>query len=182
SVQPSGLAGGAAAGPHAIAQGFFSMSHPVVSGPSRADLEALIGASHHDPFSVLGPHEQEDGLWVRAYLPGALSAELIAEDGRLLGAMSDELAPGFYQARLEAPQRYRLRVRWAGGLHETEDPYSFGPLLGEVDTYLFSEGNHRQLGHCLGAQCLEVEGVPGVRFAVWAPNARRVSVVGDFNN
>ncbi|MGH8355440.1 MAG: 1,4-alpha-glucan branching protein GlgB, partial [Pseudomonas sp.] len=63
----------------------------------------------------------------------------------------------------------------------SEDPYSFGPLLGELDLYLFAEGNHRDLGHCLGAQLLTVEGVAGVRFAVWAPNARRVSVVGDFN-
>src|SRR3546814_15762620 len=63
----------------------------------------------------------------------------------------------------------------------TEDPYSFGPQLGELDMHLFSEGNHRQIGRVFGSQVLEVDGVQGVRFAVWAPNARRVSIVGSFN-
>ncbi len=67
-------------------------------------------------------------------------------------------------------------------MQETEDPYSFGTLLGDVDLHLISEGTHRHLGDTLGAQVREQRGVPGVRFAVWSPNARRVSVVGDFNN
>src|SRR6202007_1443358 len=73
------------------------------------------------------------------------------------------------------------RIQWPDAVQETEDPYSFGLLLGEMDTYLFAEGNHRGLGHCLGAQAMSIDGVAGVRFAVWAPNARRVSIVGDFN-
>ncbi len=67
-------------------------------------------------------------------------------------------------------------------MQETEDPYSFGLLLGETDLYLFNEGRHRNLGETFGAQRCQVDGVEGVRFAVWAPNARRVSVVGDFNS
>src|SRR5690606_14165175 len=67
-------------------------------------------------------------------------------------------------------------------IQETEDPYAFGPQLGELDIHLFAEGNHRQLGRCFGAQPWQVDGVSGVRFVVWAPNARRVSVVGNFNS
>ncbi|PZR60139.1 MAG: 1,4-alpha-glucan branching enzyme, partial [Stutzerimonas stutzeri] len=84
--------------------------------------------------------------------------------------------------QLPQAQRYRLRIHWPGNVQETEDPYAFGPLLGDTDLYLFAEGNHRQLWRCLGSAPVEHEGVPGVRFAVWAPNARRVSVVGDFNS
>ena len=80
------------------------------------------------------------------------------------------------------PGRYVLRVQWPETVQETEDPYSFGTLLGDVDLHLINEGTHRHLGDTLGAQVIVLSGVPGVRFAVWAPNARRVSVVGDFNN
>jgi len=72
-------------------------------------------------------------------------------------------------------------VEWPDNIEETEDPYSFGTLLGDVDLHLISEGTHRRLGECLGAQLMTLGGVSGVRFAVWAPNAQRVSVVGDFN-
>ena len=80
------------------------------------------------------------------------------------------------------PVTYRLRVRWPEAVQETEDPYSFGPLLGSLDLHLFRQGTHYELSRCLGAVAMAVEGVLGVRFAVWAPNARRVSVVGDFNS
>ena len=90
--------------------------------------------------------------------------------------------PGLFVGHFPRAGAYLLRTQWAGGEQLTEDPYSFGQLLGEMDLYLFAEGNHRDLSACLGAQLLNVEGVDGVRFAVWAPNARRVSVVGDFNN
>jgi 1,4-alpha-glucan branching enzyme len=147
------------------------------------DAEALLRAAHPDPFAILGPHRLGDQQLVRVYLPGALSVSLLARDsGASLGRMQPGQIPGLFVAALEQPEDYRLHIRWAGGEQETEDPYSFGPLLGELDIYLFSEGNHRDLGHCLGAQPMEVDGVSGVRFAVWAPNARRVSVVGPFNS
>ena len=145
--------------------------------------DALVRAAHHDPFAVLGPHSTDAGHLVRVYLPNALSVELLQRDGGAsLGRMEPGQVPGLFVARLDQPTPYRLRIRWAGGEQETEDPYSFGPLLGDLDIYLFSEGNHRDLGHCLGAQPMTIDGVPGVRFALWAPNARRVSVVGPFNN
>ena len=154
---------------------------------TRADVEALVNAEHPDPFALLGPHEDGEGLSIRAYLPGALAVRLLARgeanEANELGILQQsEDTPGLFLGRLEHPQAYLLDIHWAGGHQLTEDPYSFGPLLGELDLYLFAEGNHRNLGQCLGAQMLEVNGVQGVRFAVWAPNARRVSVVGAFNS
>ncbi|WP_137983731.1 1,4-alpha-glucan branching protein GlgB [Pseudomonas viridiflava] len=152
--------------------------------PAAVDLDALIRAEHRDPFSILGPHgDGGSGQYVRAYLPAALSVRLLArDDGRELGEMEMSEVPGFFVGHLEHPQPYLLKINWAGGEQITEDPYSFGPLLGEMDLYLFAEGNHRDLSSCLGAQVTRVDGVDGVRFAVWAPNARRVSVVGSFNS
>ncbi|MGX0956365.1 1,4-alpha-glucan branching enzyme [Pseudomonas viridiflava] len=152
--------------------------------PAAVDMDALIRAEHRDPFSILGPHgDGGSGQFVRAYLPGALSVRLLApDDGRELGELEMSEVPGFFIGHLEHAQPYQLKINWAGGEQITEDPYSYGPLLGEMDLYLFAEGNHRDLSSCLGAQVTNVGGVDGVRFAVWAPNARRVSVVGSFNN
>ncbi len=146
------------------------------------DLERLRRAEHGDPFAFLGPRPDGEGVLVRTWLPGALAVELLAADsGETLGAMQLEDAAGLFTLRLPASRPYRLRIHWPEAEQETEDPYAFGPLLGEIDLYLFAEGNHRALGRCFGAQLMEQDGIPGVRFAVWAPNARRVSVVGGFN-
>ena len=151
--------------------------------PTRQDIEALINAEHRDPFSVLGPHADGlGGYYIRAFLPQALSVNVVdRETGDVLGPLSCPDVPGLFVGQFAEPRAYALRIQWAGGEQTSEDPYSFGPLLGEMDLYLIAEGNHRDLSHCLGAQVMSVDGVPGVRFAVWAPNARRVSVVGDFN-
>lgn len=151
--------------------------------PAPHDIDALVRAEHHDPFSILGPHgDGAGGQFIRAYLPGALSVHVLArEGGEELGELQATETPGLFVGHFDRAQPYLLRTRWAGGEQVAEDPYSFGPLLGEMDLYLFAEGNHRDLSACLGAQLKTVDGVDGVRFAVWAPNARRVSVVGDFN-
>ncbi len=150
--------------------------------PTDADVDALVRAEHGDPFSILGPHPDGDGLVIRAYLPNALGVEVLERTGgRVLAAMEQGQVPGFFFTRLTNPQPYLLKIRWASGEQLTEDPFSFGPQLGEMDMYLFSEGNHREIGRVFGAQPMEIDGVQGVRFAVWAPNARRVSVVGGFN-
>ncbi len=151
--------------------------------PEQQDIEALISAQHRDPFAVLGPHpDGQGGQVIRAFLPGALSVKVVARDSDdLLGSLHGTDVAGLFAAHFDHTQPYRLRINWAGAEQTSEDPYSFGPLLGEMDLYLFAEGNHRDLSSCLGAQVMSVDGVPGVRFAVWAPNARRVSVVGDFN-
>ncbi|MNZ20094.1 1,4-alpha-glucan branching enzyme GlgB [compost metagenome] len=148
----------------------------------QGHLERLQRAEHENPFSFLGPQPEGGGWVVRAWLPGALAVELLSPQGEVLAAMEPKDATGLFIARMPSKPAYRLRIHWPEAEQETEDPYAFGPALGEMDLYLFAEGNHRRLGHCLGAQPMELEGVPGVRFAVWAPNARRVSVVGDFNS
>ncbi|MND29699.1 1,4-alpha-glucan branching enzyme GlgB [compost metagenome] len=145
-------------------------------------LERLRRAEEGDPFAYLGPQRQDRGTLVRVWLPGAEAVELRAADsGESLGTMARTDPDGLFELQLGECPAYRLRIQWPGGQQETEDPYAFGPLLGELDLYLFAEGNHRDLGRCLGAQLMEQDGIPGVRFAVWAPNARRVSVVGEFN-
>ncbi|MNJ19936.1 1,4-alpha-glucan branching enzyme GlgB [compost metagenome] len=153
-------------------------------GLGQRDIDALVRAEHTDPFAVLGPHpDGAGGQFVRAYLPNALNVRVLARDGsRVLAELEQGPVPGLFITHLREPQPYLLQINWAGGEQITEDPYSFGPLLGDMDLYLFAEGNHRDLSGAMGAQPVTVEGVDGVRFSVWAPNARRVSVVGDFNN
>ena len=152
--------------------------------PGAADMDALIRAEHHDPFSMLGPRDDGvGGQFIRAYLPDALSVSVLSREGEQeLGTLEMSEVPGFFAGHFPRAQPYLLKINWAGGEQITEDPYSFGPLLGEMDLYLFAEGNHRDLSSCLGAQVKNVDGIDGVRFSVWAPNARRVSVVGGFNN
>ena len=153
-------------------------------GLRQRDADALARAEHADPFAVLGPHPDDaGGVSVRVFLPNALSARLLArESGQLLAELQQDSLPGLFTGRLSEPQAYVLQIAWPGGDQVTEDPYSFGPQLGEMDLHLFAEGNHRDLSGRFGAQPIQVDGVDGVCFSVWAPNARRVSVVGDFNN
>ena len=147
--------------------------------PPREAVEALVAGRHGDPFALLGPHGEE----VRTFQPGARGVSVLArEDGAGLGRLEQVHPAGLCAGRVSRRVPYLLHIEWPGGaVQETEDPYSFGLLLGPLDIHLFAEGRHLELGRVFGAQAMEVEGVPGVRFAVWAPNARRVSVVGDFN-
>ena len=157
-----------------------------------SEIAALMHASHADVFSVLGMHERDGQLYVNACLPGAQAAELLER--------STGLGRGHLQRRGEsdifsiplgagcARFDYLLRVRWgtqgadSGQTLVMEDPYRFEPLLKPLDVWLLGEGKHLRPFECLGAHLREVSGVAGVAFAVWAPNARRVSVVGSFNN
>ncbi len=141
----------------------------------------LADARHGDPFSVLGPHGRGADRVIRAFLPGARQVEVLSRDGRKLGTLDPGAPTGLFVGKIDGDDRYVLRVAWPGGVQETEDPYSFGPLLGDLDLHLFNEGRHFDLSAALGAQAMTIDGVRGVRFAVWAPNARRVAVVGDFN-
>jgi 1,4-alpha-glucan branching enzyme len=136
-----------------------------------------------NPFAVLGPHDTPSGRIIRAYLPGAATVEVLRRsDGVRIAMLEYGCEPGLFEGFLEHGSPYRLRIHWPGAIEEIEDPYSYGPLLGELDLHLFNEGRHFQLAHALGAQTVVIDGVPGVRFAVWAPNASRVAVVGDFNS
>jgi 1,4-alpha-glucan branching enzyme len=144
---------------------------------------AVVTGDHADPFSYLGMHEEGARLVVRAFLPGAASVAVVAEDGRGLGELERVHPEGLFAGPVATEGRvsYRLHVGWEGGEAEMEDPYRFEPVLGETDLYLFGEGNHTRLYERFGAHLLEMDGVAGTAFAVWAPNARRVSVIGDFN-
>jgi 1,4-alpha-glucan branching enzyme len=144
---------------------------------------ALAQAMHDDPFAALGPHDTDAGRVIRAFLPGAEKVDVLRRsDGALLAPLEPAGEYGLFENVVHERTPYRLRIFWPTGVQETEDPYSYGLLLGDLDLHLFNEGRHFELAECLGAQSLNIDGVNGVRFAVWAPNATRVAVVGDFNS
>ena len=155
-----------------------------VSIPEPADdgFGRVLAGRHHDPFEVLGCHYRGGKWHIRALLPGAAEAEVVQGDSSL--PMSRLPGTDLFTCRIAADSspQYQLRWRAADGLWQCgEDPYRFGPTIGDLDLHLFGEGRHRHVYRVLGAHCCEHEGVSGVRFATCAPNARRVSVVGDFN-
>ena len=133
-----------------------------------------------DPFAVLGPHIDALGdNWVRAFLPGARAVHVHHGDERTPMAMRH--ADGVFEAQVPAGS-YQLGVTWHDGtVVVLEDPYRFGPVLGDMDAWLLAEGSHLRPYEILGATPRQLEGRAGTSFAVWAPNASRVSVVGEFN-
>ena len=147
------------------------------------EAQALGNSTHRDPFAVLGPHDTPSGPAIRAFLPGAQSVEVLRRsDGARMGQLEQaEQLHGLYQGLVVSRDPYFLRIAWPDAVQETEDPYSFGPVLGDVDLHLLNEGRHFKLAQALGANVIVNDGVRGTHFAVWAPNARRVAVVGDFN-
>jgi 1,4-alpha-glucan branching enzyme len=158
---------------------------PPIAGVSTAAIEAVVSAEHADPFGVLGPHKVAPGLWeVRAMLPQARTAAVVARDGQVLAEMERRHEAGFFVARFAARTRptYRLRIENAAGTRVVTDPYSFGPVLGGEDLERVRHVGDDALFHRLGAHRAVVDGVAGFAFAVWAPSARRVAVVGDFND
>lgn len=153
---------------------------------SDPEIDLIRTARHGDPFAVLGPHPDADGRWwLRAMLPGATHVVAVRrEDGAPIAPLLLRHVDGLFEAALPGDARpdYRLQVRWSSGLESLlEDPYRFPPVLGEMDVWLMGEGTHLRPFEVLGATQRTLEGVDGTSFAVWAPNARRVSVVGDFN-
>ena len=144
-------------------------------------VDALLRARHADPFAVLGPHRVEGQRLVRTLQPGAQAVEAIDGQGRVLASL-ETVAEGLFAGAVPGEGAYRLRVHWPTAVQELDDPYAFGALLAEHDLDLIAQGQHPELWRQLGAHPVERDGVMGVRFAVWAPNARRVSVVGDFNH
>ncbi|MCC6858188.1 MAG: 1,4-alpha-glucan branching protein GlgB [Bryobacterales bacterium] len=150
------------------------------------EIEAIVGGYHGDPFRILGPHAArkrgaQEKWEVRAFLPHAESAAVIL-DGTPT-PMVKKHERGFFVATLSGQaRRYRLQAKlWHGPVIEFDDPYRFWTQISDYDLYLFGEGTNYQSYHMLGAHLSEADEVSGVRFAVWAPNAHTVSVVGDFN-
>ncbi len=151
------------------------------------EIEAIVGGYHGDAFRILGPHSIRrkggQARWeIRAFLPQAESAEAIVGADRV--AMIKQHARGFFVAALNGdPAAYLIRARLFDGREiEIDDPYRFGPQLSDTDLYLHTEGTLLEAWRTLGAHCVETEGVRGVRFAVWAPNAEAVHLTGEFND
>ncbi len=153
-------------------------------GALSANARAILEARHGDPFAYLGMHAVGGKQCVRAFLPWAQRVWVIdAATGEVVSELPRAHEAGLFSGMLGSRARFRYRLRAEGGLGtvEFEDVYAFPPVLGDVDIYLLAEGTHRESYAVLGAHCREHEGAQGVSFAVWAPNARRVSLVGDFN-
>jgi len=153
---------------------------------SPHDIHRLLNADYDDPFSVLGIHECEGDWVVRAFRPDAKSLTVIDRSEPSRRFSGNRIArEGWFEATLTGAASafdYLLEVvAWSGETLHFSDPYSYGPILGELDTYLIKEGKHYDIYKKLGAQLTEINGHAGATFAVWAPNARRVSIVGDFN-
>ena len=160
-------------------------AHPDSPALEPHEAARLLAGDHDEPHRILGPHAAhrggEDGTVVRSFHPDATGCDLSTEDGaREMAALGGGLFETFVPDR--APGlAYRLAFRFHDGASwERDDPYRFAPTLGDVDLHLFHEGTHRRLWEVLGARVTTASGSSGVSFAVWAPNARRVSLVGDF--
>lgn len=149
-----------------------------------AEIAALVSGTHGDPFSRLGIHKVKSGFVARAVIPGAEAVSVFSLDGKALGDLKPRDKEGFFEGRIALKNRMPVfyEASNAGGQWTVVDPYSFGPVLGPMDDYYVAEGTHLRLYDKLGAHAITHEGIAGVSFALWAPNAKRVSVVGDFNS
>ncbi|MEO3386069.1 1,4-alpha-glucan branching protein GlgB [Mesorhizobium sp. CAU 1741] len=154
---------------------------PSLTGTS--DVEAVVAGRHGDPFSVLGVHQADNAFVARCFIPHAQEVTAFNLSGEEIGRLCMRHEAGFFDGKLTIGDRQPLKYRVRNPQAEwwVTDAYSFGPVLGPLDDYFIAEGTHLRLFDKLGAHLIDHEGASGVHFSVWAPNARRVSVVGDFN-
>ncbi len=145
-------------------------------------IESLLQTRLYDPFALLGLHHEGPEWVIRVYEPNATQVALLSKIGSepLMRIHPDGVFE--WRGKTEPARPYRLRMHYGSATHEIFDPYQFPSHISSQDLYLFSEGRLRQGYRMLGSHDIEINGVKGVRFAVWAPNAERVSVVGEFNN
>lgn len=162
------------------------MATKIKTHPLQTQFDALANGDHSDPFAILGMHNTEDGkICVRTFQLDAIAVEVMdAETGKAITNLKQVHPAGIFEGNI--PRRkeffaYRLNVSWAAGSLEIEDPYRFPAILGDLDVWLLGEGTHRRPFEIMGAHPTTMLGVEGTAFTVWAPNAKRVSVVGDFN-
>jgi 1,4-alpha-glucan branching enzyme len=153
---------------------------------ATSELDALARREHTQPHAILGAHPADGGVVVRAFRPGAVKVSVKPAKGKSV-ELEQVHAAGIFEGVIkgaEMPFRYKLKVDYgsAGGKFTVEDPYAFTPTLGELDLHLLGEGRHEELYEKLGAHVRKHQGVTGTAFAVWAPAAKAVSVVGDFNS
>jgi len=153
---------------------------PTTPAPElRQHVDRLLSGEHHNPHEVLGAHPSGDAVIIRVFHPAATDATVVWDGGAVDMQRVDDR--GLFETRLSATEApaYRLTMRAGKHTWEMQDPYRFLPTLGELDLHLIGEGRHAELWRRLGARVIEHEGVRGTAFAVWAPNARGVRVVGD---
>src|SRR4051812_9008980 len=159
-----------------------------ITGLPPDELNSFLSATHADPFRVLGPHRLGDDLAIRIFRPDADKISIVTGGNGSEERIEAEKVhrDGFFCAKVPGATRdldYKLHfVGPSGAEWTTRDPYRYGPIMGETDLHLFSEGQHWRIYDKFGAHLRTIDGERGVYFAVWAPNAQRVSVVGDFNN
>lgn len=148
-----------------------------------AEIAAIASGSHGDPFAVLGLHKIARNWIARAFVPGASRLLAFSLSGEALGELERRHDEGFFEGKVQVKAGQPLRYEaWSGsGQWSLTDPYSFGPVLGPMDDYYSAEGTHLRLFDKFGAHVISHEGATGIHFAVWAPNAKRVSAIGDFN-
>ena len=149
------------------------------------EVDALVQGVHNNPHHILGMHECIDDVYINAYLPGAKVVNAIEVSTKRKYTLVSERVPGFFSIVIKdkKPFEYKLNVRFDDGEEVTYfDPYVFEPVIDPIDVSLFNEGKHYEIYEKMGAHPMTVDGVEGVLFAVWAPNADRVSVVGNFNH
>ncbi len=149
-------------------------------------ISRIVSGRHGDPFSFLGMHRNsKGGLVVRTFQPGARRVRVTrAATSEIVSELKLVHPEGVFEGEIESsggPFAYRLLIQYGDAEQLIDDPYRFPPILGEIDVHLIAEGRHLRLDEKLGAHPMTIDGVTGVGFAVWAPNAERVSVVGDFN-
>jgi 1,4-alpha-glucan branching enzyme len=150
------------------------------------ELNAFLSATHPDPFRILGPHRSGDDLVIRVFRPDAQKVDILVKGSESEPIPAERIhRDGFFCARIPEAKReldYHLRLTsWDNTEWTMRDAYRYGPIMGEMDLHLFAEGQHWRIYDKFGAHLRTIDGDAGVYFAVWAPNAQRVSVVGDFN-
>jgi 1,4-alpha-glucan branching enzyme len=159
----------------------MTLPHDTLTRPDQ--LGDLLSGALRDPFAYLGMHKTANGAVLRCFLPWAQRVEVVDRNsGEIAGALDLVADEGLYVGTLPRPIAYRLRVTTSNGTVDMEDPYRFPPTLGEVDIYLLSEGTLARPDEKLGSHVRVLDGVEGASFAVWAPNAHSVSLVGSFND
>ncbi len=148
------------------------------------EVEAVLAGRHANPFAFLGLQEVMGRFVLRAFIPNAEMVVAYTLAGDELGHLIPRHSAGFFEGLVKIAKRQPIRyhAKNSGGEWDVYDPYSFGPVLGPMDDYYIGEGNHLRLFDKLGGHEMEFEGIHGTHFAVWAPNAQRVSVVGPFND
>ena len=152
---------------------------------AQSVINSFFDGKQADPFAVLGMHETHNGIEIRALLPDADKVEVIDKETQsMVVALERVDERGFFSAIVPNVNHffaYQFKVYWGSDVHLIEDPYRFHPMINDLDQWLLAEGSLLRPYEVLGAHFTECDGVPGVNFRVWAPNAKRVSLVGDFN-